>query len=401
MTDFVRLPTARLFTIVLASSVAFFVVLPLLPLYLADHAGDRQATVWTGPVIAASFAAGAIFAPVWGSLSDRYGARRMMIRAAAATTFTQLLLIVAHAPIEILAVRIVHGCVAGLVPAAMTYGVRTLGAAGKSLASLSVARSTGALLGPGLGGVLAATLDFRAAFAAAALLTLLATGLAATLTADTPDRAARRRTGLLTQFRGVVHERHRYQGFGLVAALAVFAGAIQVVVPVTLQHDPDLTTDSRAMWVGIIFTVSGGTAVAAGTFWGMAADRYGWRSILPLVTVGSALAIGTAVFVSSSPPLLLASLATHALISCEAGTLVVLFLLEGAPEDGHGMLLGLNHTVTQLGLAVGPLLAGAVIAATSTRWVYAGIALGFLALTPAPLWRAPSGDVKLTTDLDC
>jgi DHA1 family multidrug resistance protein-like MFS transporter len=372
-------PLVRLFAIVLSSSIGFFVIVPILPLFLADIAGTRQAAVWTGPVVAASFLTSALLSPFWGSLSDRFGARRMMLRAASAIVLTQALLIFCHSPAQVLAVRLLHGCFAGLVPAAMTYAVRCAGPSGQSLAALSVARSAGAMLGPGLGGVLVATTGFSSAFLVASGLLALSTLGVCTLKPDQGDRSLEKRESFLHKLSRLANSGRLRGALAVTVAVTVFAGAVQVAIPLSLQDDDGLSPQARAMWLGIILSAGGIASTVAGIPWGRAADRYGWQRLLPGVTLGSGVAVGLMPFVES-PLWLAGTFVLYSLIACEISTLISLCTLAVTPEERHGTLMGLSHTVNQIGFAAGPLLGGFLITATSPLWVYVTVAAGMLVL---------------------
>ena len=59
-------------------------LLPFLPLYVAQLGVKSQADVvqWSGIAFGATFFGTAITAPIWGKLADRYGRKRMLVRAA-------------------------------------------------------------------------------------------------------------------------------------------------------------------------------------------------------------------------------------------------------------------------------------------------------------------------------
>ena len=59
--------------------VSLSMLLPFLPLYVAQLADVVQ---WSGIAFGATFFGTAITAPIWGKLADRYGRKRMLVRAA-------------------------------------------------------------------------------------------------------------------------------------------------------------------------------------------------------------------------------------------------------------------------------------------------------------------------------
>ena len=54
--------------------IGMSLVIPFLPLYLTQlHVPDSQLELWAGWIGGANFLLAAIFAPVWGTLADRFG----------------------------------------------------------------------------------------------------------------------------------------------------------------------------------------------------------------------------------------------------------------------------------------------------------------------------------------
>ena len=59
----------------LVAIVGFTVVSPLLPLYVRELGvqGEQEVRIWAGAVFSVQAVTMAIFGPIWGALSDRYG----------------------------------------------------------------------------------------------------------------------------------------------------------------------------------------------------------------------------------------------------------------------------------------------------------------------------------------
>jgi MFS transporter, DHA1 family, multidrug resistance protein len=382
-------PVRRLFVTVLLSSIAFFVVVPLLPLYLVRESGTQTALTWSGPVLAASFIAGAICSPLWGTFSDRYGARRMMIRASIAVTLTQAALVFATSPWSMMGIRIVHGCMAGLVPATMTYAVRAGSAYGRDLSVLSVARSAGALIGPAVGGLTAATLDLDHAFLVAAALTALCVVISLTLPPDAPAADSVARTSILVKLRSVAVQTSLRYAYSMVLIVSVLSGMLQIAIPLSVAKG-GLSDSAQAFWIGAIFSASGLTATLTGALWGLGADRYGWRRLLPLATAGSAAGATVAIF-GDGPFSLLISFLVCSMFGCEVTTLLSLSVLETTSSTDHGAFMGLMNTVFQVGFGLGPLIGGLLVALAGPSAVYTSVAVLLALVTIDSCRRSGSG----------
>ena len=108
----------------------------------------------------------AIFAPIWGSVADRYGRKLMVQRAmfGGAVVLTAMGFVQNVWQLAIL--RAIQGMLTGTVPAATTLVASSTPRerSGYALGLLQTAVWTGASVGPLLGGLVADTWGYRAAF---------------------------------------------------------------------------------------------------------------------------------------------------------------------------------------------------------------------------------------------
>ena len=61
----------------------FAFVLPFLPLYVRELGvqDDKAVALWAGVLVGVAPLLAGLMAPVWGRLADRYGQKRMVLRA--------------------------------------------------------------------------------------------------------------------------------------------------------------------------------------------------------------------------------------------------------------------------------------------------------------------------------
>src|SRR5574344_2848380 len=92
-------------------SVGMSQLAPMLPLYIASmgvtDTGDLER--WAGIIFGSNFISLAIFSPVWGKLSDKYGRKPMTLRA---TTWLGVIMIglgLAHNVYQLTALRLCQG----------------------------------------------------------------------------------------------------------------------------------------------------------------------------------------------------------------------------------------------------------------------------------------------------
>jgi MFS family permease len=167
----------------LVAIVGFSVVIPLLPLYVRDLGvvGERQVAMWSGAVFSSQAVTMAIFAPIWGALSDRYGRKVMVERAMYGGTVIMALMGLARSPFQLIVLRAIQGALTGTVTASRALVATTApkDRAGYALGTLQVAVYIGATAGPLLGGVMADAVGYRTPFfVTRALLLIAATAVA-------------------------------------------------------------------------------------------------------------------------------------------------------------------------------------------------------------------------------
>ncbi|MGI4816259.1 MAG: MFS transporter [Janthinobacterium lividum] len=143
-------------------------VLPFLPLYIQELGVTDQASVvqWSGYAFGSTFLTAAFVSPLWGRLADTYGRKPMLLRAGLGMAVIMSLMGLVRTPLELVALRLVMGAVAGYVTAAITLvATRTPREhAGWALGTLYTGVVGGNLLGPLLGGWLAETIGLRHTF---------------------------------------------------------------------------------------------------------------------------------------------------------------------------------------------------------------------------------------------
>lgn len=154
------------------TTLAMNLGLTFVPFFLADDPvlrveNDAERVLYTGLILAGPFATTIMFTPFWGWVADRTGPKRQVVRACLGLGATQLLMAIAQSPAQMVAIRMLQGAVSGVLAASLgLLSVVTPAARqGRAMAALQSATPAGQILGPVLGGVLAAALGFRTTYA--------------------------------------------------------------------------------------------------------------------------------------------------------------------------------------------------------------------------------------------
>ena len=155
-------------------------VIPFLPLYVqrlgVEDAG--HAAAWAGLLNTATAVTMALAAPLWGKLGDRYGQKKMLLRATLAGSLMLGLMGLVTSPWQLLLLRLLQGSLTGTVAAATVLVSATAPPekASSRLGALQTFIFCASAAGPFAGGVFADLVGIRASFGVTAAL-LAASGL--------------------------------------------------------------------------------------------------------------------------------------------------------------------------------------------------------------------------------
>jgi len=360
----------------LVAVVGFTVVIPLLPLYISDLGvrGEQEVRIWSGVVLSAHAVTMAIFGPIWGALSDRYGRKVMVERAMFSGALLIALMGFAQNVQQLTLLRALQGALTGTVTAA-TALVATAAPReriGYAMGMLQMAVYAGASAGPLLGGLVADSLGYRAAFwVTGVLLFLAALGVLIfvkeefrpvvppveeRVAADTGRLALRRR--VWNRLAPVLGSPPLLGLLGVRLVMRLGARLLGPVLPLFIQ-DIALAGARVASITGLVSGVSA-AAGAVGALWlGRLGDRIGYRGILMACAIASAVCYVPQSLVDAPGWLLLlqagTGLAMGGILASISASLARL-----APEGQEGIVYGVDASVVSVANGIGPMVGGAL-----------------------------------------
>jgi DHA1 family multidrug resistance protein-like MFS transporter len=367
----------------------FTVVIPLLPLYVRElDVGDERAVrLWAGAIFSVQAVTMAIFAPIWGALSDRYGRKLMVERAMFSGAVLISLMGVARSVQQLVLLRAIQGALTGTVTAANALVATTAPRArsGYALGLLQMAIYLGASAGPLLGGFVADSLGYRAAFfITGALLFLAGVGVVLFIREEFHPTAAvecrtdgdRERVGLGRRLFGRVAPVLRTTALLSVMGIRLLMTTGTRLMGPVLPLFVESIVPAGARVATVTGTISGASAAAAAVGalgLGRLGDRIGYRSILIVCALGAAVSYGLQFFVLDSTALLLLQTVSGLAMGGSLASLSA-SLARSSPEGQEGIVYGVDATLASLANAVGP-MAGSALAA----WL--GLRVPFLVAT--------------------
>ena len=375
----------------LVAIIGFSVVFPFLPYYVQELGITElhEVELWSGVLFATQAVTMAIFAPIWGTLSDRYGRKLMVQRAMFGGAITLAAMGLVQNVWQLAMLRAIQGMLTGTVSAATTLVASSTPRerSGYALGLLQMAIWTGASLGPLVGGLIADTWGYRAAFWVTGILLFLA-GLTVWRFVEEdfqpPDRDKDKAGGGFWEgVRLVVHQRPLLSLFSIRFLMRLAVRLIGPVLPLFVQSIV-APTARLATITGLISGVQAGASAIGAVTLGRASDRIGYRRVLLTCAALGALLYVPQFFVTTPWQLLiLQGLTGLAMSGVLASTSALLANL--APEGRQGAVYGVDASVVSAANAVAPMLGASIAAAIGLRAPFL-LTAGGLALASGLAW---------------
>jgi len=359
-------------------------VFPFMPFYIQKLgiSDTGQVSFYSGLSEGATGLSLTLTAPLWGAIADRFGRRPMFLRALLGAGILIGLMGIVINVWQLIALRFLMGAFAGTMGAAAALVAATTPRekVGRALGTLQTAAFSSNMLGPVLGGFVAANLGIRESFLFCAILYGLAVvlvvvfvkeGTDAGVAAPTPASASQ---GVIGDLRAVVAERQIVVMLILTFILWLGTTFVRPVLPLNINSFSDFANSSGAVRVtfnlgfwsarlnaeaatGIVFGVIGLTSTVAALSLGPLGDRFGYRLCVSVAAVASGLLYLPVALTGT----FMAFLGLMGVVGLFQGAMVpgLNALIAAAVPDGkQGSAFGLAASMQSLALLVGPFSGG-------------------------------------------
>jgi len=359
----------------------FAFVLPFLPLYVRELGvqDDKAVALWAGVLVGVAPLLAGLMAPVWGRLADRYGQKRMVLRALVSYVILLVLSAAVTRVEELLVLRMGVGFFGGIGPLglAMATSLAPRDQTGRAVGQIQAAQILAAAVGPFAGGFLADTIGIRSTFLVTAVLCASALWLVARYyqegSAGVPTPAAPPAgTASLLRQRGVLP-------LLVVLFLVNFVGrSFTPILPLHLQQLA-VPAGSLGLATGVLISVYSVGAAISATVLGKATRKFPPRALL-----AASLAAGAATVL---PMALITSFPTFVVLAvllglASGGALTLCYTIGGlmVAADQRATAFGFFSGAALFGGAVSPTVAG-LLAHWELRGIYYVDAALFALLT--------------------
>ena len=368
------------------SAVGFSSVFPFLSLYVQELGTNTGLSIefWAGMAFSSQAFTMMIASPIWGAVADRYGRKLMIERAMFGGAILLFCMGLVRSAEGLALLRAVQGLVTGVVSAAnaLVAAVAPRERSGYALGALQMGFWCGTALGPLIGGFIADTWGYQAAFYVTGVLLAVA-GVVIWL--GIPEV---RGMGAQGGARGFMREWWKIlslPGIGLTygarsltwLARTMLAPIMPLFVQALIPHSPHLNT-----YTGLMVGVASATGTVSAIYLGRLGDRVGHRRVL----VTSAMAAGVFYLSQSFVTHVWHLLVLQALAGVAIGGIVpsISALLNGYSQPGkEGAVYGLDNSVQAAARTVAPLAGTAVASWMGLQAPYA--VAGFLLFVTAAL----------------
>ena len=363
---------------VLFSSAGYTMVIPFLPLYLLDLGVDEQMVkLWSGVVFSITFLIAALLAPYWGARADKYGKRKMAVRAGLSLVVTYILGSMVRSPWELFIVRALQGVANGFVPACMAIVASSVPEhkMGWSLGIMQTGLATGGILGPLLGGVCSHFLGMRMSFVASAIGLFISTSLVWLFVREPEVELEKHAGSVMDDLK--IAMKNRPVSYMLILLLVVQL-ATMVLQPLITLYVAQLQgkLEGTVLVSGIVFSLAGIAGIIAAPTWGKIGQVRGFSKILCIALLGAGI---LNVF-----QLMVANIWQFSVIQFLFGLFIAgvypainSIVVQHTDAVFRGRAFGLTTSANQMGCMIGPLIGGIISSWLSIRsiFVFTGVLL--------------------------
>jgi DHA1 family multidrug resistance protein-like MFS transporter len=342
---------------VILCSSSYTMVVPFLPLYVVALGAKSHVNIWAGATFSITFLIGALMAPFWGSLSDKYGRRSMIVRAGICLSVVYALGAVVQNPWELLAYRALHGLVSGFVPASIALVATNTPEKhmGWSLGIMQTASATGSILGPLLGGIFSHLFGMRMSFVIASVFLLVATIMVKRWVQEIQFTPAKKKSRILDDMKLAWHNRALVS---MLLILMVVQISIMILEPLLSFYIVQIHGREGAELVtGIIFSSVGVATILSAPRFGRLGQAKGYARVLLFALLGAGIMNVMQVLAQT-----IWSFGGIRFVYglCVAGVIpsINALVVERTEADFRGRAFGLTTSANQVGSMIGPMLGG-------------------------------------------
>ncbi len=339
--------------------LGFGIIIPIMPFYITSMGASGSSL---GLLMATFSIMQFIFAPMWGSLSDRYGRKPIIVVGVVGNILSQVMMGFASQLWMLFVARALSGILSSAtMPTAMAFAGDSTTHEDRpgALGMLGAAMSVGMVLGPGIGGLLAGRALSTPFFVAAGLSGVALLFVLVALPESLPPARRVQGKGVRGPQIGEMWRALRspigflfFLAFLLSFGLANFEGVFGLFALRRFSYGPQ-QVGSVMMLIGLL------SGITQGGLTGVTTRRWGEVAVIRVAVFFTGIGFLLMLTASSFVTILLTVgffVLSNAMIGPSVSSLV-----SKQSVGGQGMSMGLNNAFMSLGRIIGPVWAGVAL----------------------------------------
>ncbi len=376
---------------VFLASTSWQQVAPFLQDFLSELGAGKHLYTWTGIIFATPSLAAFVMMPLWGKLGDTYGRKPMIVRAGICLAGVYFGMSVCHAPWQLAGCRFLNGALTGFLPGSFALIATNTpeDLAPKYTATAQTASNVGLILGPALGGLMAAAFGYRASMLVSGTAVLVST-LVVWLFVQEPNKVVvTKKTSLIQDFGIALRSRVQRSVLFVVMLTWSYAVAISPYLVKYLRslpgqmahhagHSTGLTAWLHLYTPELIFALPAVAFVLTAHWWTSVGERWGYHRTILLGLIGGG--IGTlALFPIADVRLFGVIYFVTGICTATLGPSIAALTCTRVEESFRGRAYGIQQSAGTAGAFITPLAAGMIATWWSRAAVFIFVGATFIA----------------------
>jgi DHA1 family multidrug resistance protein-like MFS transporter len=374
------------------TTASYSMVIPFLPLFLIHIGVTENLEMWSGLTFSSAYLAGAISAPYWGAMGDRFGRKPMIVRAGIVLCVVYLLTSLVTNQYQLIGLRIMSGLLSGFIPGSIALiGTNTPEhKTGYAMATISTAMATGTILGPLMGGVISNVFDSRSAFVSAGIFMLINVVLVALWVKEEKFVPSKVQNSIIGSMKIAARNRPFLAVLGLAVLTQFSVMTIEPVLPLYIVQIGGSLKDASLL-AGVVFSLVGIAGVLFASRWGKLADKIGFHKILIIGLLAGGLGNLAQIPFHDIWGFSIVRFVYGAFF-CAVFPALNGLVIRTTAVDFRGRAFGLSQTANMLGGMLGPLVGGAISGIFSIHSVFVVTGLLLVIAAGAAYWSQKSSE---------
>lgn len=348
-------------------------VVPFIPFYIRELGikDIHNIAQWSGLVIAGPFFISTFMTPVWGTLSDRFGRKIMVIRAMFGLFIITLLMSFVRNTVELFILRLFQGSVSGFIAAGLALMATSAPEEkmGYALGTLQSSVIAGTITGPFFGGIIADLIGYRKIFLVTSFLNLFAGLLVIMLVSEDKNKLKKlKEYTLLDNYKYVLKTNSLKP---ILLTIFLCAVGIRSIEPIFALFVETMKVPEKFLSsiTGFLLAVTGIINAICAPQWGRLSDRKGIKIVLTLSILGTSFFYSLQGLVQNAIQLFIARIGLGIFLG---GIIPILHTLmaQSIPPERRGGIMGIASSSLLMGNMFGPLLGGFLASTFSVQDIF-------------------------------